>query len=206
MTPAPRARKIPKAIAKARFIDATIELLETLPIAEVSDHLIAETAQINRASIYRYFNTRVELFDSVLDNLIQRYLDDLKTATTPFAQPLEGLQITTDVLAPTFDLSAKVFAIGNYLASENYHSEQLSANITKLVDTWVQQFLAAGVVPRMARALALQSLGLGFGRPNATSLISLSADDVLDVFRLMVNAVQSHAEVAAKFGWTDDKS
>lgn len=205
MTSAPRARKISKPMAMARFIEVTIDLLETLPISEVSDHLIADTAQISRSSIYRYFNTRLELFDLVLDTLIQNYLADLQVVATPFAQPQKSAQVTIDLLAPTFALSSKVFAVGNYLASENYHSDRLRDNITKVVDTWNQQFLAAGVAPRMARALALQSLGLGFGRPNAANLIPLSPDDVLDVFRLMVNAVQSHAEVAAKFGWIDEK-
>ena len=87
MTSAPRARKISKPMAMARFIEVTIDLLETLPIAEVSDHLIADTAQISRSSIYRYFNTRLELFDLVLDTLIQNYLADLQVVATPFAQP-----------------------------------------------------------------------------------------------------------------------
>ena len=206
MAPAPRARKIPKQIAMNRFIEVTAELLDLHPIADVTDHLIADTAQISRSSIYRYFNTRVELFDIVLDTLVQRYLTDVQTTTAPFAEPREGIRISTDIFATTFALSAKVFAIGNYLASENYHSELLSDNIAKIVDTWTQQLLAAGAAPRTARALALQSLGLGFGRVNAANLVALSADDIMDVFRLMVNALQSHAELTTKLGWADNNS
>ena len=206
MAPAPRARKIPKQIAMNRFIEVTAELLDLHPIADVTDHLIADTAQISRSSIYRYFNTRVELFDIVLDTLVQRYLADVQTTTAPFAEPREGIRISTDIFATTFALSAKVFAIGNYLASENYHSELLSNNIAKIVDTWTQQLLAAGAAPRTARALALQSLGLGFGRVNAANLVALSADDIMDVFRLMVNALQSHAELTSKLGWADNNS
>ncbi len=203
MAPAPRARKIPKQIAMERFIEVTAELLDLHPLAEVTDHLIADTAQISRSSIYRYFNTRVELFDIVLDTLVPRYLTAVKTITTPFAERREGTHISTDIFAINFTLSTKIFAIGNYLASENYRSELLTNNFTKIVDTWVQQLVTAGAAPRTARALALQSLGLGFGRANAANLVSLSTEEIMDVFQIMVNSLQNHAELTTKFGWTD---
>jgi len=203
MAPATRATKISKDVAMARFVETTIGLLEKLPIADVSDRLIAESAGINRASLYRYFNTRHELFDLVLEEVSNRYLDDLKTATAAHAQPVNTGQLSVDVLAPTFALSSQVFAIGNYLVAGNYRSDRLTSNMSKIVEVWTQQFLISGVAPRMARALALQALGLGFGRPNAESLIRLEHGDVVDVFRLMINSMQNHAEMTAKFGWAE---
>ena len=206
MAPATRAAKISKEVAMARFVATTINLVETLPIAEVSDRLIAETAGINRASLYRYFNTRHELFDIVLDNLIGRYLAELQAATAPYMPDVKNSLMDIGVLAQTFSISSKVFDIGNYLAAENYHSEALTANITKIFDVWTERLQDAGVAPRMARALALQAIGLGFGRPNASMIIPLRPDDVADVFQLMVNLIKSHAEVTSKFGWAESES
>lgn len=206
MTAATRATKISKDVAMARFVETTIGLLEKLPIAGVSDRLIAESAGINRASLYRYFNTRHELFDIVLDNLVERYLAELQAATAPYMPDVKNSIMDVGTLVQSFSISSKVFDIGNYLAAENYRSETLTANISKIFEMLTKRLYEAGVAPRMARALALQAIGLGFGRPNASSIIPLQPDDVADVFQLMVNSIKNHAEVTAKFGWAEAES
>jgi AcrR family transcriptional regulator len=109
-----RAPQIPKAQATKLFINAVIDLLETRPIADISDQLIADTAGINRATIYRHFGTRFELLDAVVAELTQQRLatasKTVSSAADLFVLPADtfaDIEALALVEIANFELSAE---------------------------------------------------------------------------------------------------
>jgi AcrR family transcriptional regulator len=200
----PRARKIPKSDAITRFLDATISLVGTMPVAEISDQLIADTAGINRASIYRYFGTRLELFDAAVDVLVSKWEQAWEQQLRPVAQPRVLSRVLNEPTGTFVEYSLKVFDVGAYLSASSYESEQLRKNFNKLVEIWMREFETEGASPRMARALAHKMLALNLARPGATKVADLSAESVFDVFRLTLAEAKNFSVAEAELGWNTE--
>jgi AcrR family transcriptional regulator len=198
-----RAPQIPKARATKLFIEAVIELLETRPIADISDQLIADTAGINRATIYRHFGTRFELLNAVVVELTDQWLvlaEDLFAA--PPRPGFPGL--TLDFGAPFLHLAAKLFGVGNYLTAANYQSDQVKECFTKIIDTWINLFESSGMTPRMARAIAVKWLALNLARDTASTLTNIKIDDVIDVQALTLAEARNYQNTEIELGWKSD--
>ena len=198
-----RAPQIPKAKATELFIDAVIELLDTRPIADISDQLIADTAGINRATIYRHFGTRNELLDAVVVELTRQWLI---LSEGLFAEPtIPGFpRLTPDFGAPFLQLGAKLFGIGNYLTAANHHSESVKDSFTKIIDTWIRLLESSGMSPRMARSIALKWLALNLARDTAAALTNVTLEDVIDVQALALAEARNYQNTEMELGWVSD--
>ena len=203
MPKSPRARQVSKADAMVRFVEAVIVQIGSKPPADISDQLIADTAGMNRASLYRYFGTRFGLFDAAAAELARRWLIVAET-TVPVGPSRDGPPMSMDSFGPLFELSSKLFAIGGYLVTEDYRSDQVSENFTRIVDTWISQYETAGIAPRMARALAHKNLGLNLARPMANPLVNLPIEDVLDVYALTLSEIRNFETMQSDLGWDRD--
>ena len=155
--------------------------------------------------LYRYFNTRLELFDAVLNQLTTQYLDGLQEITSLGDSDPDIGRLSAEQMAPLFTTVSKIFVVGNLLASENYQSDRVRDNFTKIVDKWTTKFELSGISSRLARTMALQHFGLALSRPNASHLIDFSDQEARDIFQLMIIEVQSHVEISKKLGWDDPK-
>jgi len=198
-----REPQIPKAQATKLFIEAVIELLETRPIADISDQLIADTAGINRATIYRHFGSRFELLDAVVVELTNQWLvlaEDLVAA--PPRPGFPGL--TLDFGAPFLHLGAKLFGVGNYLTAASYQSDQVKECFTKIIDTWIRLLESSGMTPRMARAIAVKWLALNLARDTASTLTNIKIDDVIDVQALALAEARNYQNTEIELGWAND--
>jgi len=198
-----RAPQIPKAQATKLFIEAVIDLLETRPIADISDQLIADTAGINRATIYRHFGTRFELLDAVVVELTDQWL--VLAGDLFAAPPQPGFPgLTLDFGAPFLHLGAKLFGVGNYLTAASYQSDQVKECFTKIIDTWIRLFESSGMTPRMARAIAVKWLALNLARDTASTLTNIKIEDVIDVQALALAEARNYQNTEIELGWKSD--
>jgi|GEM_PF-1633457 AcrR family transcriptional regulator len=198
-----RSPQIPKAQATKLFIEAVIDLLETRPIGDISDQLIADTAGINRATIYRHFGTRFELLDAVVFELTNQWLvlaNDLYAAPAVPGFP----RLTLDFSTPFLHLGAKLFGIGNYLTAANYQSDQIKECFTKIIEIWIRMFESSGLSPRMARSIALKWLALNLARDTAAAITNITFDDVVDVQALTLAEARNYQNTEVELGWESD--
>jgi AcrR family transcriptional regulator len=63
---------VSRAEAVERFLEATISLLSTKPISDISVQEIADTAGLNHGYVFRYFGTRLDLFEAVTVEIAKR--------------------------------------------------------------------------------------------------------------------------------------
>ena len=197
-----RAPQIPRARAKELFIEAVIDLLETLPIAEIPDQLIADTAGINRATIYRHFGSRFGLLDAVVAELTLRWLEIASELV-----PTVGSERADDVEFPLLRLSPlgqKIFQVAAYLIAGNHDSETFQDSIEKMNSMWIEILERLGVSPRMARALAFKTMALNLARASSGRIFGVSDDDVADMQALALIEISNHEVSAAKLGWAAD--
>lgn len=200
-----RAPQIPKAQATKLFIEAVIALLETRPIGDISDQLIADTAGINRATIYRHFGTRFELLDSVIAELTQQRL--ATASETAAAANSEGLSSQQNPpLAKVLPRGQMIFQLAAYLSAQNYHSEKLRASMSSLSDWWIEHLKRLGVPTRMAETLAFKNMALSLARASAGDLLALTDQTFADIEALALVEVTNFNLSAERLGWANDNS
>ncbi|HBU01869.1 MAG TPA: hypothetical protein DEB20_04855 [Acidimicrobiaceae bacterium] len=200
-----RAPQIPKAQATKLFIEAVIELLETRPIGDISDQLIADTAGINRATIYRHFGTRFELLDAVVAELTQQRLANASEVVA--SADSEGLGSQQNPpLAKILPRGQMIFQLAAYLSAQNYHSEKLRASMGSLSDWWIEHLERLGVPTRMAKTLAFKNMTLSIARASAADLFALTDDTVADIEALALVEVANFKISAETLGWANNNS
>jgi AcrR family transcriptional regulator len=198
-----RAPQIPKAQATKLFIEAVIELLETRPIADISDQLIADTAGINRATIYRHFGTPFELLDAVVVELTQQRL--ATASKTVSSADSDGLGFEEKpLLARILPRGQMIFQLAAYLSAQNYQSDSLRASMRSLSDWWIEHLERLGVPARMAQTLAFKNMALSLARASAADLFVLPADTFADIEALALVEIANFELSAEQLGWESD--
>ena len=195
-----RAPQIPKAEATARFITVVIELLDEEPIAAISDQLIADTAGINRATIYRHFGSRFELLDAVVAELTRRWLSTV-TEILPVPESSWGGHGGEPMRARLNPMTQKIFQLAAYLTAGGHHSESLRTSFTLISDMWISSLESLGVPPRMARTLTFKTIGLNLARAAIVDLVDIPEETISDIEALSLVEIISHEESSAKLGW-----
>lgn len=198
-----RAPQIPKARATKLFIEAVIELLETRPIADISDQLIADTAGINRATIYRHFGTRFELIDAVIAELTQQRLAIAAETASSANSNGPGLE-EKPPLARILRRGQMIFQLAAYLSAQNYQSDDLRASMSSLSDWWIEHLERLGVPSRMAQTLAFKNMTLSLARASAADLFALPDDVIADIEALALVEIANFELSAEKLGWASD--
>ncbi|CAB4570161.1 unannotated protein [freshwater metagenome] len=198
-----RAPQIPKAQATKLFIEAVIELLETRPIGDISDQLIADTAGINRATIYRHFGTRFELLDAVVAELTQQRLANASEVVASADSEGLGSQ-QKPPLARILPRGQMIFQLAAYLSAQNYHSEKLRASMGSLSDWWIEHLERLGVPTRMAKTLAFKNMTLSLARASAADLFALTDDTIADIEALALVEVANFKLSAETLGWANN--
>ena len=70
-----RRRRVPKAEASARLIEATIKLLRERPFDQVMNQAICAEADLNPSTILQHFGTLDQLLAAAAKELVRRYVD-----------------------------------------------------------------------------------------------------------------------------------
>ena len=85
--------------ARARLIDATIELLGERPFAEITTTMIAERSDTNRPAITRNFGSLAGLLNAAAQELVDRSLDRMRGQSTNTAIFDQDLILRTKLVA-----------------------------------------------------------------------------------------------------------
>jgi AcrR family transcriptional regulator len=198
-----RAPQIPKVQATKLFIDAVITLLETRPIGDISDQLIADTAGINRATIYRHFGTRFELLDAVVAELTQQRLATASEAASATDSNEIGFE-QKPPLAKILPRGQMIFQLAAYLSAQNYQSDSLRTSMSSLSDWWIEHLERLGVPARMAQTLAFKNMTLSLARASAKDLFALPDDTFADIESLALVEIANFELSVEKLGWASD--
>ncbi len=198
-----RSPQIPKARATKLFIEAVIELLETRPIGDISDQLIADTAGINRATIYRHFGTRFELLDAVVAELTEQRLANASEVVASADSEGLGSQ-QKPPLARILPRGQMIFQLAAYLSAQNYQSEKLRASMSSLSDWWIEHLERLGVPARMAKTLTFKNMALSLARASAADLFALTDDTFADIEALALVEVANFELSAETLGWVNN--
>lgn len=198
-----RAPQIPKAQATKLFIEAVIELLETRPIGDISDQLIADTAGINRATIYRHFGTRFKLLDAVVAELTEQRLANASEVVASAESEELGSQ-QKPPLARILPRGQMIFQLAAYLSAQNYQSEKLRASMGSLSDWWIEHLERLGVPTRMAKTLTFKNMALSLARASAADLFALTDDTFADIEALALVEVANFELSVETLGWVNN--
>lgn len=76
-TPAPGLRERNKAKRRHAILDATLQLLRSFPLAEVSTERIAAEAEVAPATVYNLVGSREELLLACVDRVVEQLVDAL---------------------------------------------------------------------------------------------------------------------------------
>ncbi len=95
-----RKPRVAGAKAKEVLIEATISLLEEIPVTELSTRKIQERSNLDRRAITRQFGSELELFVATLEELNRRALKQ-SGSLPPLSNPTSNtaLKMRTDLLA-----------------------------------------------------------------------------------------------------------
>jgi AcrR family transcriptional regulator len=100
-TRSPQARrpKVSSAEASVRLVEATIDLMRTLPFDEVSVRRITDHADLNPSTVLRNFGTVQNLYNAVSTELLRRSTERLGQELNPAALFDEDVVLRTKLLA-----------------------------------------------------------------------------------------------------------
>ena len=198
-----RSPRVAKAVAMSRFIEAVLEHLGSRPIVEITDQLIADTAGINRASLYRYFATRDQLFDAVLSQLTDEWM---QVATSNPPPKIDGGDVMglPKLFSSLMHSTQRIFEVIAYLTGSGYRSAQIETSLATVVGEWVKIMTSYGIEPRVANAFAIKNLALNFTQVAVRPVFDIQPGAIADVAALTLVELTNHQLSTEKLGWGDN--
>lgn len=201
-TESPKQR-VSRASAIQRFLDATIALLDTKPIAEISLQEISEATGLNHGYVFRYFGTRLDLFAAVSDELARlsleaatREAEERRTSGEAFG-PLD-----LSALAPSWSLAITRIRVVQYLVTSGVDPARFAEKSRQFTAGIEQQLRDVGMSERMARALAVRASVLFWAQESLLDLLGVAATERDDVLTLNLDQFVNHASVSSRLGWS----
>ncbi len=88
---------------RVALLDAATRLLASHAIDEISLNTIAREANISKASVYRYFESREEVFLHLTLQAVERWSADLIRRLPPPGQPDDAEAVATAIVSTTLD-------------------------------------------------------------------------------------------------------
>ena len=200
------ASRVSRAQSVERLLEATISLLAAKPISDISVQEIADAAGLNHGYIFRYFGTRLDLFEAVTVEIAHRARAQIE------AEAERRQQVATDLV--TMDLS--LIAAGQqltqlrmrvvmYLISCGVDSTRFAEESKKNILLFADYCETLGMSRRMAEAMAVRSSALIFTNNFMSAAFGLTEQDVQDGLKLSLHEIARAAATQKELGW-DEKS
>lgn len=194
--------RVSRAEAIQRFLDTTISLLSTKPITDISIQEIADSVGLNHGYVFRYFGTRLDLFEAVTVEIAKRAREQIE------AETVRRKQLSTDIL--TMDLS--LIAVGQeltklrmrvvmYLISCGVDAKRFGEGSKKNILLFADYCETLGMSRRMAEAMAVRSSALIFTNNFMSAAFGLTEQDVQDGLQLSLHEIARSTETQKALGW-----
>jgi AcrR family transcriptional regulator len=195
MDTTPKRPRKSAAESKQLLIGSCIELLEALPIQEVTNAELEARTGLNRSYITRHFGSRNGMFIAVI-----RELDDrLAIAIDPSGAGAGEMDVPAMLSRPETEIRIRLTM---WLLSQGVPAADfVDGDPATLVSIQERIRVIFGLSPKAARAYAFQMLLMSAGIASIGSTFGLTADDVQDVEILVRNQLGASVETARSLGW-----
>lgn len=200
--PDPISSRVSREEAIARFLETTINLLDTKPVAELTVQFIADAVGLNHGYVFRYFGTRLDLLCDVTDELANRAL--LAVRTEMDRRERENITV------PPGDLS--LIALGRpytlkrqfllqYLTANGVPPERFGPKGREMIQTSVDTLERQGLSPRMARSQAIKVSVMLWAQVSLGLQMGVSQEESMDLFAVTIDELNHTEEAEKRLGW-----
>ena len=195
MDQTPKRPRRSAAESKRLLIDTCIDLLEVLPIQEVTNAELEARTGLNRSYITRHFGSRNGTFIAVV-----RELDDrLAIAIDPSGAGAGEMDVPAMLARPETEIRIRLTM---WLLSQGVPtSDFVDGDPATLVSAQERIRVIFGLSQKAARAYAFQMLLMSAGVASIGATFGLTDDDIADVEKLVRVQLGASVETARALGW-----
>lgn len=196
--------RVSRAEAVERFLEATISLLSTKPISDISVQEIADTAGLNHGYVFRYFGTRLDLLIAVTEELAKR----AKAVTLAESQKREiespkVVRLDLKLLEAGQEARQKRMRLIMYLISCGVDAEIFGPETRLVSMQMADELQKLGISRRTAEALALRSGVLLFASNFLGGVFGLNLQDIEDGRNLSLYEIAQANNIQKALGWDE---
>lgn len=201
--PTPKNVRVSRDEAIAKFLETTINLLQTRTVSDITVQEIAAAVGLNHGYVFRYFGSRLDLLVAVTDELADRALFAVRTEMER--------RVAEDVVTPLGDLSLvglgrpftmkRAFLV-QYLVSCGVSAERFGPKAREMNQTTVDTLTQQGLSPRMAQAQAIKISVMLWAQISLAAQMGVSNEEANDLFFLTVDELNHPQESEKRLGWT----
>jgi AcrR family transcriptional regulator len=184
---APKTR-IRRPDAEQALIGAVIELMDTLPIADITIHQIAQVAGVNFGYINRYFESRHNLFATASDVLADIGMAQLHTPIESSPSNSRGskkyfslTEIGPNRIAVT-PIGVKRLQLIQYLVSAGVPADRFVPKSKEVIDSAVSAAIQVGFSPEVARSRVLHVISLLWAKATLGPVFGVTGDELESAF------------------------
>ena len=201
--PTPKGPRTSRAQAIARFLETTINLLDSRTVSEITVEEIATAAGLNHGYVFRYFGTRLDLLVAATDELADRALGAVRTE---MERRLADGVVTSpgdlSLIALGRPFTMKRMFLVQYLVSCGVPAERFGPKAREMIQTSVDTLLQQGISLRMAQAQAVKVSVMLWAQVSLAAQMGVSAEEVTDLFFLTVDELNHSQDSDKRLGWT----
>ena len=191
-----------RAQATQMFLDASIALIDTKPVPDITVQEIATMVGLNHGYVHRYFGTRLDLFTAVADELARLLLDSVSAEQERRAATgEERAPFDQSLIALARPLALKRQHVIQYLLSAGVDPARFGEESRAIIELGTQQLISVGMNPRMATAQAIKTNVLLWAREALTPSFGLSDAEINDVLTLTLTELANADALNKQLGW-----
>lgn len=183
-----RKERISREAAEQALIDAVITLAEATPLADITVHLLAETAKVNFGYINRYFESRLNLFAVATDELADRGIAFLKD--TALERPVVRRNGSKDLSAADLQMTREnIMPIGvtrlkivQFLVASGVAPERFVKKSQEVLAAAVEITTQAGMDPAIARARVVHGIAMMWSAATLSPVLGLTSQELSESY------------------------
>ncbi len=200
----PASSRVSRPQAIRRFLDATILLLSTKPISDITVQEISDTAGLNHGYVFRYFGTRLDLLEAVTVELAQRSRTQVDAAAEKRKKtPSKIVTMDMQLIAAGQELTQLRMRVVMYLISCGVDAKKFAHESKQNILLFADYCESLGMSRRMAEATAVRSSALIFTNNFMAEAFGLTKQDVQDGLKLSFNEIARAKKTQKELGWDE---
>ena len=196
--------RVSRAEAIERFLEATISLLSTKPISDISVQEIADTAGLNHGYVFRYFGTRLDLFEAVTVEIAKRARAQIEAGTEKRRTKSDDfVSMDMSLVAVGQELTKLRMRVVMYLISCGVDANKFGYESKQNILLFAEYCESLGMSRRMAEAMAVRSSALIFTNNFMSGAFGLTEQDIQDGLTLSFNEIARAKKTQKELGWDE---
>ena len=196
--------RVSRAEAIQRFLDTTISLLGAKPISDISIQEIADATGLNHGYVFRYFGTRLDLFEAVTVEIAKRARAQIEAETEKRKSKSDDfVSMDMSLVAVGQELTKLRMRVVMYLISCGVDANKFGYESKQNILLFAEYCESLGMSRRMAEAMAVRSRALIFTNNFMSAAFGLTEQDVQDGFTLSFNELARAKDTQKALGWDE---